>query len=234
MEGNATDVGEAMTMPYRVRQAESARSRAGRIAVILLLIAIAIVTVGGLTMRLGPRWPRRLLFRGPGGIVIHHTATPSVVEGQKVDVGLISAWHKRRGFAAEYREHVYTIGYHYVIAPDGTVERGRPEWMMGAHTYGYNDYLGICLVGNFDSGANPAGRQHPARPTEQQLAALQSLLSDLMTKYRLTPEDVYGHCELGATACPGDRFPLQRLREELSKRPTSSAGEGGDDGADTE
>jgi N-acetyl-anhydromuramyl-L-alanine amidase AmpD len=204
------------------------------VAFVLLVLALAIVAVGGLTMRLGPRWPRRLLFRGPAGIVIHHTATPATVEGHRVDVERIASWHEQRGFAAEYRHHIYTIGYHYVILPDGTVQQGRPEWMTGAHTYGYNDYLGICLVGNFDSGANPAGRQQPARPTEQQMGALKDLLSDLMTKYRLDAHDLHAHAELGATACPGDRFPMDRLRGDLESSEGSSESEGGGDGGDTE
>jgi N-acetyl-anhydromuramyl-L-alanine amidase AmpD len=186
------------------------------VAIVLLLATVATVAVGGLTMRLGPRWPRRLLFRGPAGIVVHHTATGSVVDGQRVDAGTISAWHEQRGFAAEYRGHTYFIGYHYVILPDGTVQQGRPEWMIGAHTYGYNDYLGVCLVGNFDRGANPAGTQQPARPTDAQMDALTDLLGDLMTKYRLQPEDIHGHGELGATACPGDRFPMEELRGKLA------------------
>lgn len=187
----------------------------GRVAIVLLLAAVGIVAVGGLTMRLGPRWPRRLLFRGPAGVVIHHTATGARVEGHVVDADRIAAWHQKRGFSAEYRGRVYHIGYHYVILPDGTVQRGRPDWMLGAHTYGYNDYLGICLVGNFDSSANPDRRQQPAEPTGVQMEALRSLLRELMTKYRLRPEDIHGHCELAPTACPGDRFPLQRLRKEL-------------------
>jgi N-acetylmuramoyl-L-alanine amidase len=199
----------------RSAHAQNKSIDAGRVAVILLILSVAIVAVGGLTMRLGPRWPRRLLFRGPGGIVIHHTATGGTVEGQKVDAERIAAWHQQRGFEAEYRHRVYTIGYHYVILPDGTIQMGRPEWMTGAHTYGHNDYLGICLVGNFDSGANPAGAQQPARPTEEQMRALTDLLGDLMTKYRLKTDDIHGHCELGATACPGDRFPLDKMRREL-------------------
>jgi len=190
--------------------------RRGRIAVALLAAAVLIVAVGGLSMRLGPRWPRRLFFRGPAGIVIHHTATGARVEGHVVDADRIARWHEQRGFSAEYRGEVYHIGYHYVILPDGTLQRGRADWMMGAHTYGYNDYLGLCLVGNFDSHANPDGAQQPSRPTAAQMATLTSLLRDLMTKYRLRPEDVYGHGELGATACPGDRFPMDELRRELA------------------
>lgn len=68
-------------------------------------------------------------------------------------------WHLGRGWSS--------IGYHYVIlngwlgpakyhkCHDGRLETGRPldddkdlegdEW--GAHTYGYNNSVGICLVG---------------------------------------------------------------------------------------
>ncbi|MFP4248410.1 MAG: N-acetylmuramoyl-L-alanine amidase [Armatimonadota bacterium] len=207
---------------------------AGRVAIILLLVAVAIVAVGGLTMRLGPRWPRRIFFRGPAGVVIHHTATGATVDGHKVDAARIAEWHEQRGFAAEYRHRLYTIGYHYVILPDGTIEQGRPEWMTGAHTYGHNDYLGLCLVGNFDTGANPAGSQQPSRPTEEQMSALRDLLGDLMTKYRLKADDIHGHRDLGATACPGDRFPLEQLRRDLQSSAGSSEGGGGEGGGDAE
>ncbi|MFW5868453.1 MAG: peptidoglycan recognition family protein [Armatimonadota bacterium] len=226
--------GEAHIMLLRATSRRNKARQAGRVAIILLMLAVAIVAVGGLTMRLGPRWPRRLFFRGPPGIVIHHSATGSTVEGHRVDAERIGRWHEQRGFAAEYRHRVYTIGYHYVILPDGAVQQGRPEWMVGAHTYGYNDYLGICLVGNFDSGANPAGAQQPARPTGQQMSALKDLLGDLMTKYRLDADDIYGHGELGSTACPGDRFPMEQLQSDLEAAKGSSAREGGGNDGDTE
>ena len=106
--------------------------RRGRAEIALLLAALLVLAVGGLSMRLGPRWPRRLFFRGPAGIVIHHTATGAAVEGHRVDADRIARWHERRGFSAEYRGEVYHIGYHYVILPDGALQRGRPEWMLGA------------------------------------------------------------------------------------------------------
>ena len=204
-------------MPTAARRSNYSSPRSGRAAIVLLLLAVTIVTVGGLTMRLGPRWPRRLFFRGPGGIVIHHTASAGRADGQEVDAELIGSWHARRGFAAEYRGHEYNIGYHYVILPDGTVQPGRPEWMIGAHTYGYNDYLGVCLVGSFASGANPGGAQQPSRTTQKQMGALEDVLTDLLRKYRLRPEDVHGHNELGSTACPGDRFDLDELRGALGE-----------------
>ncbi len=205
-------------MSIQLKAGTALPSRQGRAAVVLLIAALILVAIGGLTIRLGPRWPRRLLFRAPAGIIIHHTATGSTVEGEVVDVSTIDRWHEQRGFSAEYRGHVYHVGYHYVILPDGTVQQGRPEWMIGAHTSGFNDHLGICLVGNFDSRANPNHAQQPAVPTEAQMDALYELLEKLMAKYRFEPEDIRGHNELGCTACPGDRFPIEELREKLRTR----------------
>lgn len=71
----------------------------------------------------------------------------------------ITTWHLQRGFS--------TIAYHYVIlngnlSPykrhpyfDGSVETGRPLDddkdleldEKGAHAFGYNDSVGICLIG---------------------------------------------------------------------------------------
>ena len=31
------------------------------------------------------------------------------------------------------------IGYHKIIRRDGTLENGRPEFWVGAHTYGLNE-----------------------------------------------------------------------------------------------
>ena len=40
------------------------------------------------------------------------------------------------------------IGYHKVIRRDGVIENGRPEYWIGAHTYGMNEIsLGVCLIG---------------------------------------------------------------------------------------
>ena len=40
------------------------------------------------------------------------------------------------------------IGYHKVIRRCGAIENGRPEYWIGAHTYGRNEEsLGVCLIG---------------------------------------------------------------------------------------
>ena len=43
------------------------------------------------------------------------------------------------------------LGYHQVILRNGTVEKGRPEFWLGAHVKGHNhESLGVCLIGRDD------------------------------------------------------------------------------------
>lgn len=40
------------------------------------------------------------------------------------------------------------IGYHKIIKRDGSIENGRPEYWIGAHTFEKNSQsLGVCLIG---------------------------------------------------------------------------------------
>jgi len=42
------------------------------------------------------------------------------------------------------------IGYHKTIDRSGKIENGRPEFWVGAHTYGLNNQsLGVCLIGQY-------------------------------------------------------------------------------------
>ena len=55
-------------------------------------------------------------------IVIHCTQTPAEMD---IDVEKVTQWNKDRGFD--------TIGYHYLIKRDGTLQTGRDEDVTGAH-----------------------------------------------------------------------------------------------------
>lgn len=88
------------------------------------------------------------------------------------------------------------IGYHFVIRKDGTIERGRPEWAIGAHTQDNNyDSLGINIAGDFDIGS----------PTSAQVQSAAKLIADLCSKYNLPIDEksILGHCDLAITVCPG-------------------------------
>lgn len=178
----------------------------------LLLLALANLLTITPARYHGPQWWRRYLPGRPAGIILHHSASPATAEGERVDAEVIDRWHARRGFLGQAAERAYHIGYHYVILPDGTIQHGRPENMRGAHCRGHNDQLGICLVGNFSSSANPHGAAGPTRPTPAQLDALDHLLKTLIARYGFTPADLHRHRDYAQTACPGDRVPFTAIR----------------------
>ncbi|TCS79300.1 peptidoglycan recognition protein family protein [Pectinatus cerevisiiphilus] len=120
-------------------------------------------------------------------IIIHHVGGTN----RDVSAAEIHQWHLANGWAG--------IGYHYVIRKDGTIERGRPRDVIGAHCYGYNKTsIGINLVGNFEE----------AYPTEAQLASGEQLTAYLCQLYRLNATDniIFGHRDLNDTLCPGENL----------------------------
>lgn len=135
-------------------------------------------------------------------IVIHHSAT---------DTGSVT--HFRCFHRAVFSW--LDVGYHYVIgngsySGDGEVEKGRPEWAIGAHARNQNKYsLGICLVGNFQKD----------NPTPAQLESLGKLLRELLEKYELDPEAISRHCDLPGmdTECPGENLPIDKIRKLLKE-----------------
>jgi len=113
-------------------------------------------------------------------IVIHCAATP---EGRNVSLADITAMHKARGFN--------TVGYHYVILLDGTVEKGRPEATVGAHVQGHNSRsIGVCYIGGV---AKDAKTPKDTR-TDAQKASLALLIADLRRRY--PKARVCGHRDL--------------------------------------
>lgn len=159
----------------------------------------------------------------PVGIVFHHSSWLPPIEGQALptmprmpsDVGTWQEFHKERGFGAFYWGRIYHLGYHYIILPDGTLKRGRPEHCIGAHTKGFNNYLGIVLVGDFSSRDNPDGKKGLAQPTPQQLKTLVSLCRRLRAHYHFPLSRIFRHSDLERTFCPGDRFPFQEVLNQL-------------------
>ena len=69
-------------------------------------------------------------------IIIHCSATRA---GQDFTATDIDRWHRQRGFRS--------IGYHFVIRLDGTIEPGRDVALDGAHCTGWNHRsIGICYI----------------------------------------------------------------------------------------
>ena len=120
-------------------------------------------------------------------IVIHCSA---VKPDQLSSVAQIDSWHRDRGFK-------FGVGYHYVIRRDGTIEAGRPEWLVGAHCVNHNKYsIGVCYEGGLDARGQPADTR-----TAAQKATLRNLLTDLHRRYPRAV--IVGHHDLNPQKdCP--------------------------------
>jgi hypothetical protein len=152
----------------------------------------------------------------PKGIVFHHSAVPFSNDESQNDVKLLDTIHRSRGFSIFCNGKFYYVGYHYIILPDGTLQQGRPERCQGAHTLGYNDYIGICLIGDFSPADNAIGDKGPKQPTNQQLITLVSLTRRLKAKYNLSPTSIYTHHDLNSeTECPGENFQAEYILEQI-------------------
>lgn len=146
-----------------------------------------------------PKHPRKRYKERPlsdiSMVVVHHSATR---EGSP------------EAFA---RYHVETngwpgIGYHYVIARDGTVYKTNKASTVSYHASGYNARsIGVCLVGNFDQ----------ERPPAEQMEALVELVRGLMAAFAVPVERVIGHREVPGTrkSCPGRNVDMDALRAKL-------------------
>lgn len=116
-------------------------------------------------------------------IVVHCTATKPAV---KADVATIDGWHKARGFKRQ-KDSGHYCGYHFVIAPDGTIERGRLLSEVGAHVAGHNARsIGVVYAGGLDNASKAADTR-----TLAQKDALVWLLGHL--KERWPKAEIKGH-----------------------------------------
>lgn len=120
-------------------------------------------------------------------IILHHRAGNGTVES-------IHAQHLSQGWTG--------IGYHFYVRKDGTIYRGRPIDVIGAHCQGKNGYsVGVCFEGNFETN----------KMTSAQLRAGQELITYLKTLY--PKAEVKRHRDFDSTACPGKNFPFAEMQK---------------------
>lgn len=125
-------------------------------------------------------------MRNINKIIVHCTATP---EGRDVSVDTIRKWHVEDNGWSD-------IGYHWVIALSGAIEKGRPESKSGAHAKGHNDNsIGVVYVGGCDKNMNPKDTR-----TVAQKETLRCLLEDLKERY--PQAQIIGHRDVSSKACP--------------------------------
>jgi len=98
----------------------------------------------------------------------------------------ITRWHKGRGFQ--------TIGYHFVIFPDGEILEGRSIYRDGAHTEGQNSgSLGVLLIEQVKG--TKIGRFEDYFSYAQRISVLA-----LRDKYDI--QEVSGHNDYANKLCP--------------------------------
>ena len=121
-------------------------------------------------------------------LIVHHTYSPTAADYQgAATIKGVQDYH------IDVR-HWTDIGYHFLIGPDGTIFRGRPELAIGAHCIPNTGKIGISLVGNYEN---------EEQLTTENRQALVHLLAHLRTKYGLSVERILGHQDFAATKCPG-------------------------------
>jgi len=92
------------------------------------------------------------------------------------DISVIRDWHVNENGWSD-------VGYHYFIQKNGNVQIGRNEKTIGAHCRGYNrESIGICLHGKYKEEF-----------TNDQFTALAILVEDILRRYNLDIDDIYGH-----------------------------------------
>ena len=124
-------------------------------------------------------------MRKINNIIVHCSATKP---NQDFGVDDIKAWHKAQGWS--------DVGYHFVVKLDGTIEKGRPLEVRGAHVKGHNaDSIGVCYIGGIDENGRPADTR-----TEDQRESLDLLLTFLSYRFNAP---ISGHNDYtDAKACP--------------------------------
>lgn len=133
------------------------------------------------------RWNGTLVRRNATTrIILHHAAAVTCTAQQ------IHGWHLANGWAG--------IGYHFFVRKDGTIYRGRPEDVVGAHA-GSNNYdsIGVCFEGSFDK----------EQMGDVQRRAGAELVAYLKERYGISK--VQKHSDVNATGCPGAHFPFDAI-----------------------
>ena len=135
----------------------------------------------------------------PQGIIVHHSATRDT---RSLSFPAIADYHiNNQGWD--------DIGYHFVIEDyngEPFLLTGRGVQYKGAHCFGLNDHIGVCVGGNYDTQELPP----------MLLMKLVNLLSGLIVVHDLTISDIDYHRNHANKTCPGEKFPsLEQLRALL-------------------
>ena len=123
-------------------------------------------------------------------IVLHHA------EAVKCTAQDIHSWHRANGWTG--------IGYHFFVRKDGTIYRGRPINVVGAHVQGMNSCsIGICAEGDYHT-------KEKTMPQAQKKSIIE--LCQYLKKNYYPNAKIVGHKEIGDSNCPGRYYPLDEIK----------------------
>jgi len=149
--------------------------------------------------------PKAWLLKPSAGfdrITVHH-----IGKSQNHDTAKNSVVHDLDGVITEHMDRNYgDIGYHFVVDYAGRLWEARSLAYEGAHVSGQNEKnIGIVCMGNFDL----------QQPSEDQMTTVEQIVTVLEEHYSIKSNRLFGHRDLGQTACPGDKlYPkVIKLRE---------------------
>jgi hypothetical protein len=115
-------------------------------------------------------------------IILHHAAA-SVASAED-----IHRWHQEKGWIG--------FGYHFLIAKDGDIYKGRPIDTVGAHCEDWNyKSVGICFEGDFDQ----------EEMTAEQVKSGIELIRLIRSQYKGVSVMRHRDCG-GKSTCPGSNF----------------------------
>lgn len=146
-------------------------------------------------------------YHTPQKITIHHTWRPTSADYQgSATIRSIQNYHMDSNGWSD-------IGYHFLIGTyrssgETKIYQGRPENVVGAHTGGANtNNVGVNVIGDYTTET-----LH-----NNSYQALIKLLGWLCSHYSINPDNIYGHCDLNSTACPGTNLYSLRakIREDV-------------------
>jgi hypothetical protein len=140
--------------------------------------------------------PRKWLLRSAcefDKITVHH-----VGKSKNYDVARPTVIRDLDGIITEHMDRNYgDIGYHFAVDYAGRLWEARSLAYEGAHVAGQNDRnIGIVCMGNFEV----------QKPSEEQLITVEQIVEVLTEHYSIKRSGIFGHCDLGPSACPGDNL----------------------------
>jgi uncharacterized lipoprotein YddW (UPF0748 family) len=153
-------------------------------------------------------WPRE--YQAPQKVIIHHSVTMNYDPNPPATVRAIYYYHAvTLGWG--------DVGYNYLVDWHGNIYEGRYGGtdVVGGHAYSYNyGSVGICGMGTYGNTSNSV---QPSADLLNGLAELsawecsRSFINPNETSFfvdRVT-ENIAGHRDYNATACPGDYLYAQ-------------------------